>query len=176
MKYETYISHGQTISSSGTFDSPMSNKTAASESDKRWLHSRLNLEVPENSSVASTPRLRGQSFLAHVERNADNIRSMPVRTIIKDLNISLKRIQLNLSVREIVTCGEIGKTFQSKMMSSASNSSPEETVTNEIVDIDELEQLHRTTVENLHMRHSGELVSRCGDCNSSSIISPILKR
>ena len=176
MSYETYISHRQESAERIGDVSPLTAPSINSESDYRWLHSRLSVsDNLDNSSIASSQRVCDQMH-DHVGRNVENIGKSPVRTVVKDLSMSMNSIELRFCVRDAIDCAAIGKTLQDKFMATGA---PQPTAT--AASIPEASTSPTRKKKSLHndetsVRHSGELISRCGDCNGSAIIARILKR
>jgi hypothetical protein len=175
MKYETFISTSSNCQERREKRVEVDSSPTA-ESDNRWLHARLTYSDMDNSSFTSSPIKKGHAN--YVEINAENIGHMLVRTIAKDLSISLKCVQLRCSVDGIIACKAIAGGIQKKLFAPITPSSN----TSESVDVDQDLSLHtatrvdRTNMSDLHVSHSGALVSRCGDYNSNVIVLPILKR
>ena len=116
----------------------------------------------------------GGELLDHVGRNADDIRYLPVRTVVKDLNISMKQIELRFCVNDVITCGAIGSAAHKKFLpQSRTRDDDNGPMPGHVDTVTMSSSLHN---RDIFVNHSGDLVSRCGDCNSSAAIAPILKR
>lgn len=159
-----------------------SSSSPMAESDDRWLHSRLTYSDADNSSIASSPVKRGGiKPFNFVELSAESIGNILVRTIVKELSISLTHINFRCTVDDIMACGEIVKTLQMKLLSTpqsdTSVNTPEVVEVNEDVSLLQTTPLDRERQSgSMHISHSGALISRCGDCNSNAVILPILKK